>query len=321
MKKILLTQEIHPLGRKLLQENFEVIASPDPSHETVLGLCDDVDAIIVRTTTTITEEIIKRAQKLKIIARTGAGVDNIDVNAATRAGILVCNLVGVNSLSVCEHAISMMMTIAKQLPLMDISVREGNWKMRNVNTMVELKDKTLGIIGMGNIGAEVARKCHLAFDMKIMAYDPYAKEKFMDFDYEFLDSLEELFESSDFISIHCPNLPSTTGMVTSNLLNLMKSDAYLINTARGAVIDEEALVELLRNKKIAGAALDVFYEEPLPIDHPFIHLDNVILSPHSAALTKEARIRMSTDAAQAVVDYFDGKNPKNIYNAKELGLK
>lgn len=318
MKKILLSQEIHPFGRKLLDDKFEVVTAPDCTIETMLNLSKDVNAIILRTTSKVTREVIEKARILEIISRTGAGVDNVDVQAATEKGIYVCNLPAVNNLSVCEHAISLMMTLAKQLPYMDKAVRSGNWKARNANTSVELEGKILGIIGMGNIGSIVARKCHQGLGMKILASDPYVKEKFKDYDYKFCDSLDGLFREADFISIHCPNLAETKGMVTRELLFSMKPEAYLINTARGGVIDEEALIQVLSQKRIAGAGLDVFEKEPPDPDNPLLKMDNVVLSPHAAALTKEASIKMSVEAAQAVVDFFEGIQPKYIYNLKSL---
>jgi D-3-phosphoglycerate dehydrogenase len=156
--------------------------------------------------------------------------------------------------------------------------------------------------------------------MKILAYDPYAADKFAAEDYEFVSGLDELFRRADFVSLHCPNIPETKGMVTRELLSSMKSDAWIVNCARGGVVDEEALAHVLKNKQIAGAALDVFSVEPPPPESPLLQLENVIASPHSAALTREATIRMSTEAAAAVVDFFCGRRPRHIYNAKDLGL-
>ncbi|NNG67848.1 hydroxyacid dehydrogenase [Caldanaerobacter subterraneus] len=322
MKKVLLSEEIHPDGRKILEEKgIEIITAPDVKEETLISMVRDVEAIIVRSKAKITKGIIENAPKLKIISRTGAGVDNIDVNAATEKGILVCNLPAVNSLSVAEHTIAMILHLAKQLSLMDQAVRNGNWEMRNSNISVEVEGKTLGIVGMGNIGSLVAKKCHDGLGMKIVAYDPYVKEKFKDYDYRFVDSLEELFKESDFVTLHCPDIPETRGMITRELIYSMKPTAYLINVARGTVIDEQALIEALKEKRIAGAGLDVFQQEPPSRDNELLRLENVILSPHSAALTKEATVRMAVEAVQAVIDYFEGRQPKYIYNYKMLKEK
>ncbi|TYP57853.1 hydroxyacid dehydrogenase [Thermosediminibacter litoriperuensis] len=321
MIKVLLSQEIHPEGKKLLEGKFEILTAPDTSQQTLISMVKDVDAIILRTTSKITKEVIENAPKLKIISRTGAGVDNIDVKAATERGILVCNLPGVNNLSVCEHTLAMIMHLAKQLSFMDKAVRKGNWNVRNLNLSVELEGKVLGVVGMGNIGALVAKKCHYGLGMRILAYDPYIKEKFIDCEYEFTDTLEELFRKADFVTLHCPDTPETKGMITRDLIYSMKPTAYLINTARGSLIDEQALIDALKEKRIAGAGLDVFIEEPPKLNNELLKLENVILSPHSAALTKETTIRMSTEAAKAIVDYFEGRQPKYIYNIKELEQK
>jgi D-3-phosphoglycerate dehydrogenase len=320
MTRVLLSQEIHPEGRKLLDGRFDVFLPADTSQEALISAAAGAEAIILRTTSSVTAEVIAAAPELKIISRTGAGVDNVDLAAATKRGIPVCNLPRANNLSVAEHTIAMIFSLAKDLPAMDRAVRAREWKARNAGRAVELEGKTLGIVGMGNIGSLVARKCRLGLGMKILAYDPYAAAKFTAEDYEFVPGLNELFRRADFVSLHCPNIPETKGMVTRELLLSMKSDAWIINCARGGIVDEEALAYVAANKKIAGAALDVFSVEPPPAESPLLGLANVIVSPHSAALTREATIRMSTEAAAAVVDFFCGRRPRYIYNAKELGL-
>ena len=319
MQKILLSQKILPAGMDLIKDKFEVITAPDTSAETMLKLSEDVDAIILRTTSKVDRVVIENARGLKIISRTGAGVDNVDIAAASEKKILVCNLPIANSLSVAEHAVALMMACAKQLPYMDNAVRKGNWAARNANTPAEIEGKTLGIIGLGHIGSIVAGKC-LALGMKITVYDPYVRDRYKDCDYTFCDSMKELFANADFVTLHCPNIPETKGMITRELLYSMKPSAYIINAARGGIIDEVALSDLLKEKHIAGAALDVFEKEPPLPGNPILHLDNVMVSPHVAALTKEASVRMSYDAAQAVVDCLEGRMPKFIYNWKELGL-
>lgn len=321
MIKVLLSQEIHPEGRKLLEGKFDVKVAPSAAEAELIEAVKDVEAIILRTNAKITRKIIENAAKLKIISRTGAGVDNVDVDAATEKGILVCNLPAVNNVSVAEHAVALIMHLAKQLSAMDKAVREGKWSIRNSNIAVELEGKILGVIGMGSIGALVAKKCHDGLGMKILAYDPYTKERFKDCDYEFVDDLKELFRRADFVTLHCPDTPQTRGMVTRNLIYSMKTTAYLINTARGTLIDEKALIDALKERRIAGAGLDVFTEEPPEKDNELLKLDNVVLSPHSAAMTKEATIRMSTEAVRAVIDYFEGRQPKHIFNSNELRKK
>ena len=319
MKKILLSQKISDAGMAVIKDKYDVVIAPDCSKETMLALSKDASAIILRTTSKVDRDVIENAEKLEIVSRTGAGVDNVDIAAASGKGILVCNLPRANSLSVGEHAIALMMACAKQLPYMQEGVRQGNWKARNAGTPVEVEGKTLGVVGMGHIGSIVAKKCSGSLGMKIKAYDPYVKDQFADTDYAFCDDLKTLFKESDFITLHCPNIPETKGMVTRELLYAMKPDAYIINAARGGIIDEDALVDVLKEKRIAGAGLDVFEKEPVDTDHPLLHMVNVIVSPHSAALTKEATLRMAVEAAQAVDDLFSGKMPQYIYNRQVLG--
>ncbi|MDR1932809.1 MAG: hydroxyacid dehydrogenase [Spirochaetales bacterium] len=320
MTKLLLSQDIHPEGRKMLEGSFDIIIPADTSQEALLRAAAGAEGIILRTTSGVTREVIAAAPKLKIISRTGAGVDNVDVAAATERGILVCNLPAVNNLSVAEHTIAMILSLAKDLPAMDRAVRSGAWKQRNAGRAVELEGKSLGVVGMGNIGSLVARKCALGLGMKILAYDPYAADKFKGEDYVFVPALEKLFAEADFVTLHCPNIPETKGMVTGKLLSSMKAGAWIVNCARGGVVDEGALYDVLKEKRIAGAALDVFSAEPPPPDSPLLSLENLIVSPHAAALTKEATIRMSTQAAAAVLDFFSGRRPRYVYNAKDLGL-
>ena len=313
MTKVLLSQEIHPSAKKLLEDKFEVVTAPDTTQETLIEMVKDVDAIILRTTSKITREVIENAPKLKIISRTGAGVDNVDLEAAEEKGRIVCNQPGVNNVSVAEHAVAMILHLSKQLSLMDASVRGGNWSIRNKNLAVEINGKTLGVVGMGKIGSLVAKLCN-ALGMKILAYDPYVSEELKQ-QYEFT-TLENIFKESDFVTIHCPNTPETKGMITEALLNSMKPTAYLINTSRGDVVDEAALIKVLKEKRIAGAGLDVFHKEPVNSDNELLKLDNVILSPHSAAMTKEATIKLAVGAVNAVIDFFEGKTPKYIYKGK-----
>lgn len=315
MIKVLLSQDIHPAGKQLLEDKFEVITALDTSQATMINLVKDVDAIILRTASKITKEVINNAPKLKIISRTGAGIDNIDINAASKKGILVCNLPGINNVSVAEHAVAVIMHLAKQLGRMDSAVRNGNWNIRNANLAVEIGGKILGVVGMGKIGSLVAKMCS-NFNMRILAYDPYVNEELKEH-YEFT-SLEELFKESDFITLHCPNTPETKGMITKTLLYSMKPSSYIVNTSRGDVIDEKSLIKILKEKRIAGAGIDVFNKEPVDLNNELLKLDNVVLSPHSAAMTKEATIRAAVEAAKAIIDFFEGRTPQYVYNLNEL---
>lgn len=315
---VILSEDINPHGKSMLADKAEVIIAPDTSEETAIELLKDATGLILRATTQINARILENTPKLKVIARTGVGVDNVDIEAASKKGIMVCNFPGMNNLTVAEHAIAMIMALSKQVVHMHNSVKIGNWNERFSENQIEVSGRTLGVIGMGQIGQMVAQKCSIGLGMKVLAYDPYFKGEIDNSSIVFTDSLEELFKSSDFISLHVPNLPETKGLVSAKLLALMKSTAFIINTSRGAIIEEAALVEALQNKKIQGAALDVFLQEPLPTNNPFNSMGNVILSPHCAGSTWESNVRIAKGAAQAVLDVIEGRQPKTVYNESLL---
>lgn len=318
MKRVLLSQRIRDEGLDVLKGCAEVVIAPDPSEKTISQLIGDVNGVILRTTSRITRQMILSAPHLEVISRTGAGVDNINVKTASERGVKVCNLPSLNSTSVAEHAVALLVSLAKALPYLDAAVRESNWSKRNDNKSIELYQKTLGVIGYGRIGSYVAQIMSKGFGMKVLAYDPYvSKSENSNSDVLFCE-LEEVLTQSDFVTIHLPATPKTEGLLSRERLQMMKPNAYLINTARGCVVDESALIEMLSEKKIAGAGLDVFEVEPLPADHPLTKMDDVILSPHAGALTRECVIGAAVEAAQAVVDVFSGREPKNVYNKAEL---
>lgn len=319
MKKVLLSQPIHEAGMKLLKGKVEIIIAPDTSEATMGKLCGDVHGVILRTTSRVSKEVIGEAKNLQIISRTGAGVDNVDVQAATRRGMLVCNLPGINSLSVAEHTVAFILTLAKRLPFMDKATRKGNWGSRNRYAAIDLKGKVLGLIGAGKIGSRVARMCQKAFNMRIVGYDPFISQGGETEDgIRFYGDIRQVFEEADFVSVHVAGTAQTRHLISWNLLCMMKRSAYFINTSRGGVTDEKALIKALKEGRIAGAALDVFSEEPPSKNSPLLKMENVILSPHSASLTKECVVHLASGAAQAVLHLFSGRLPKNIFNRKEL---
>ncbi len=318
MKKVLLSKEIQSAALDLLVGKIEPVILPDNSEETAKELIKDVEGIILRTNIRVTRELMDAAPNLKIISRTGVGVDNVDVEAATEKGILVCNTPGVNAISVAEHTIALILGVTKQLRIMDKGVREGNWKIRNASMAMDIDGKTLGLVGVGQIGSSVGKKCRLAFNMKVIAYDPYVQQAE---GIELRSTLDEVFSQADIVSIHVPYMKETHRLVNASLLSLMKPEACLINTSRGAVVDEKALIEALEKKSIAGAGLDVFEEEPPSLNNPLFRFDNVITTPHSAALSRECELKVAMTAAQAVVDYAEGRQPKYVFNKKELQLE
>ena len=318
MKKVLLSKTIQPAAMDILAGKVELVILSDNSVETMKRLVADVEGIILRTNIKVTREIVDAAPHLKIISRTGVGVDNVDVPAATEKGILVCHTPGLNAPSVAEQTLALILSLAKQLKMMDNAVRTGNWQIRYASKSVDLEGKMLGLVGVGRIGSSVAQKCRLAFNMKVIAYDPYVKQVE---GVELCSSLDQVFSRADFVSIHVPYMKQTHHLVDARLLRLMKPDSCLINTSRGAVVDEKALIEALKNDSIAGAGLDVFEEEPPSPDNPLFKFDNVVSTPHSAALSRECELKLAMAAAQAVVDYAEGKQPMYVYNKKELQLK
>ena len=321
-RRILLPQPIEKEAMELLKgSGFEVVLSPDLKLETVQPLMKGVQGIILRTGIRMTRELMGHADDLQVISRTGAGVDNVDVRAATEMGILVTSVPGANTRTVVEHVLALIFALMKQIPLMDREVRKDNFGIRFKNIPRDLSGKTLGLVGLGRIGSSLGRVCHQAFDMPILSHDPYltpgARAPFEGW-VEFCD-LERLFRESDIISLHLPLSPSTERLIGSRELGWMKKEAFLINTSRGGVLDEAALIQTLKEKRIGGAGLDVFEKEPLDKNTPLKDLDNVILTPHTAALTQECVIRLAVEAVRCAIDILNGKKPaEGIVNPEVL---
>jgi D-3-phosphoglycerate dehydrogenase len=273
-----------------------------------------VEGVVVRTAP-FPREIIEAADALKVIGRHGVGVDNIDVNAATEKGIVVVNTPNANATSVAEHTLTAIGALAKQMTVYNREMRVGKWEIRNSYRAVDLDGKTLGLVGVGRIGSMVARRAVAAFNMKVIAFDPYiTPEKGREMGVTLVSTSDDIFRQADVISLHTPLTPETRGFVNAARLRLMKPTAFLVNFSRGEVIDEKALYQALKTGVIAGAAIDVFDPEPPLNDNPLFELDNIILSPHSAALTQECVIRMATGAAEGVVEVLTGRPPQFVVN-------
>jgi len=318
---VLLPQPIESEPIALLErENCTIINAPDPKPETVLQLLKDAHGLILRTGITISRELIEKADDLLVISRTGGGLDNVDVAAASERGIIVTSNLGVNTISVAEHVLSMMLALSKRLPTMDHAMRSGNFGIRYQNLPRDICGKTIGLLGFGRIGCELGKICRRALDMQVIAYDPYlTDEKKAEYKLwvKFV-GLEELLAHSEIISIHVPLTDQTRYLIDETEFSLMKPDAILINASRGGVVNESALAKALQNNQIAGAGLDVFSQEPVPADNPLLKLENVILTPHTAALTRECVTRMATEAAKCVLDVFAGREPQNVANPQVL---
>jgi D-3-phosphoglycerate dehydrogenase len=301
-------------GLELLRSRLEVVL---PANSDALrAAVPSSDALIVRSRTQVTSDLLNGAVRLRLIARAGIGVDNIDLDAATARGILVVNAPMGNVRSSAEHTLALIFALARRIPAADRAVRDGAWKDGYEGT--QLAGKRLGVIGVGKIGREVAAM-GAALGMQILAHDPYLPDSAWPALGLHPLPLEQLLADSDIVTIHVPLLAETRGMIGARQIAAMKPGAYLINCARGGLVDESALAAALVSGHLAGAALDVFAQEPLH-DSPLLGAPNLILTPHVAASTREAQAQVSTDVAKAVLDYFAGKPPAFPVNPSVLGV-
>ena len=306
--KILVRERIADAGIDFLRRRFEVDVDFDsPLEETIA----DYDAIIVRSATDVSAALIDRAERLKVIGRAGVGVDNVDVEAASRRGIVVANAPQSTIVSAAEHAFGLLLALSRNIPQAHAALKEGRWERARFAGL-ELADKTLGVVGFGRIGQQVARRAR-AFEMDVLAYDPYvAPERFRDFGATMVESLEELLAESDFLTLHLSLTEETRGLIDRTRLDGARDGIRIVNAARGELVDEEALAEALRSGKVAGAALDVFSEEPY--SGPLLELDNVIVTPHLGASTQEAQDRAGIIVAEQVAAALDGHLVTNAVN-------
>jgi D-3-phosphoglycerate dehydrogenase / 2-oxoglutarate reductase len=303
--KVLVTERLAERGIELLREEFEVDILLGLGHEELLERIGDYDGLIVRSTTKVTAEVIERAESLKAIGRAGIGVDNIDVEAATKRGVLVANAPESNTVAAAEHTLALMLAAARRIPAADSSLRGGEWN-RSAFKGVEVAEKTLGLVGLGHVGTIVARG-GVGMGMRVIAYDPYVSEERMrSINVERAERLDEIFEASDFISLHVPRTPQTAGIVDAGALEKMKPSAYLVNVSRGGIVDEIALYNALKEGAIAGAALDVFEEEPLPAASRLRSLPNCWLAPHNANSSVIAAERVHERTLRSLLDVLQG---------------
>ena len=315
--KVLVTDaSIRPEGLEMLEAvaSLTILQSYSPEAEVVRAV-QGADAILARTSV-ISEAVIRASPKLKIVSRHGVGVDNVDVDACTRHGVMVTITGDANSQAVSEHAFSCFLAVARKVTLANRHVREGEWN-RDLFIGIELYGKVLGIIGLGRIGTRLAKQA-AGFDMEVLAYDPYLDAGAVQNSNVTLVDLPTLLQRADFISLHLPLTTETRHIIGVAELAAMKPAAILVNTARGGLIDEAALYQALINEVIAGVALDVFEQEPLPEGHPLTKLDNILLSPHVAGQTEESLIRMSVGAAQNILAVFNGQVPPFVVNREVL---
>lgn len=277
-------------------------------------LLRDADAVITQYAS-IDRSVLESMTRCKMVIKYGIGVNNIDVEAATERGIYVCNVPDYGIEEVSDHAVTLLLALGKKLPILADALRAGDWGNASVVPLRRLCTCTVGLIGFGRIPQAVARKLS-GFGMKLLAYDPWASKEAAERLHVELVDLDTLYARSDFLSVHCPLTNDTHHLIDAEALAKMKPTAFLVNTARGAIVDEAALIEALQNGRIAGAGLDVFENEPITPDHPLLHLPNVIATPHSAWYSETAIAVLQQKAAEEVVRVLGGEKPKNNVNLK-----
>jgi len=304
MLRVFVSDHLESAGLDLLrQAGIELDERAGLTGTALREALQAADGVIIRSGTRLTAEVLERPGRLRAIVRAGVGVDNIDVAAATRKGIVVMNTPGGNTVSTAEQTITLLLGLARHLPAADASVRQGKWE-RSKFVGTQLAGKTLGIIGLGRVGREVARRA-LGLDMQVVGYDPLvAPDRAAELGIESIHDLDQLLARCDFLTLHTPLTDETRNLIGKRELGLMRRGSYVLNCARGGIISEEALVEGLQSGEIGGAALDVCMQEPLPPNHPLVQLPNVVLTPHLGASTVEAQVSVAREAAQLLIDYL-----------------
>lgn len=316
MANILVADKLSDEGVKILEEaGFTVHCKTKLPTAELLAIIPNYEAVIVRSETKITAAVIEAGTQLKAIGRAGVGVDTIDIDAATKRGIIVMNAPGGNTISTCEQAWALMLACARCTPSAHESTKKGGWE-RSKFKGIELYTKMLGIVGLGRIGKETAKRA-VAFGMSVCAYDPFVTADVAQKLGVQLVTLDELMRQSDFITLHTALTDETKHLIGASQLSLMKKKAFIINCARGELIDQDALYQILKDKKIAGAALDVFPQEP-PVNNPLLTLDNVIVTPHLGASTEEAQFNVAIEIAHCIKDALSGKAIRNAVNYVQL---
>src|SRR5215204_3816150 len=318
--KIFVADDVSESGLGPLRSSgFSVEKRPGLAPAELQAALKDCEGLIVRSETKVTAELLESANSLRVIGRAGVGVDNIDVSAATIRGIVVMNAPDGNTITTAEHTLALLISLARSIPQASSSLKAGRWDRKKF-IGVELQGKTLGIVGLGRIGRVVASRAR-AMGMLIVAYDPFiAPEQARDLEIE-LAALDEVYARADFLTVHTPLTPETRGLVDREALGKMKKGARIINCARGGLVDEEALYEALTSGAIAGAALDVFTQEPPPADHKLLQLDQVIVTPHLGASTKEAQEGVAFTVAEQMRDFLLTGALRGAVNVPAISVK
>lgn len=311
--KVLAMDNVSEEGLAPLREeqNIEVVIGGKMTEDELIKIIGDYDAMIVRSATKVTPRLLEHATKLKVVGRAGVGVDNIDLDACTKQGILVVNAPDGNTIAATEHTMAMMLALARNIPQAVKKIKEGTWD-KKAFLGVELRNKVLGVVGLGRIGSNVARRAR-AMEMKIIAYDPYITEEKASALGISIMSLDDVLKQADFITFHMPKTKETYHLIDERAFSLMKNGVRIINCARGGIIDEEALYKAMESGKVAGAALDVFEEEP-NTHSPLHKFDNFIATPHLGASTCEAQLNVAVDVAREIIDALRENVVKNTVN-------
>jgi len=321
MKKVIVNEKTSSVALDILKQAGEVVYMPSGDLTEFTRLIKDVTAVLLDTTIRFTPELMDVAPLLKVISRTGTGVDNVDVEAATKRGIMVLHTPDANTVTAAEHTVALIGAITKHLVFLDAETRKGNFKTaRRLYLPIDLDGKTLGIVGYGRIGKQVAKKCMGAFNMKVIIYDPYIEDSVVAPGVVRYSTEEPVYKQSDILTLHVPLTDETRNHVNEKVLSLMKPSAYLINAARGSIVDEKYLAWMLKENKLAGAAFDVMTNEPPRLDDDLLLAPHFVISPHSAALTTECTVRVACEAAQGIVDYLEGRHPRSIFNREGLNM-
>jgi D-3-phosphoglycerate dehydrogenase / 2-oxoglutarate reductase len=313
--RVLVREPIADAGVELLRERFDVDVD---ANGDLAGRIGDYDAIVIRSATKLNADLIGRGERLKVIGRAGVGVDNVDVEAATRRGIVVANAPESTVTSAAEHTVGLLVALARNIPQAHAALKQGRWE-RSTWGGVELEGKVLGVLGFGRIGQQVARRA-LGLGMRVVAYDPFvAKERFRELGAERVENPDEVLAAAEFLTLHLPLTPETNGFLDHGAIAKLRDGARVINAARGELVDEQALIEALRSGKVAAAAIDVYAEEPY--SGPLLELDNVVATPHLAASTEEAQDRAGVIVAEQVAAALEGAVVTNAVNIPAIGAE
>lgn len=315
--KVLVMDNVSEQGLTPLrqEDNIEIVIGGKMAEDELMKIIGEYDGMIVRSATKITPRLLEKAEKLKVVGRAGVGVDNINLDACTKKGILVVNAPDGNTIAATEHTMAMMLALARNIPQAVGRIREGAWD-KKAFLGVELRGKTLGVLGLGRIGSAVARRAQ-AMEMKIVAYDPFITEEKAATYGILVMPLDDLLKQADFITCHMPKTKETYHLLDKRAFSVMKDGVRVVNCARGGIIDEDALYEAMKSGKVAGAALDVFEKEP-NTDSPLLEFDNFIATPHLGASTCEAQLNVASDVAEELVDTLKGKVAKNTVNIPSI---